>query len=204
MYDLLLRPHVFFARQASNKADLFFPFLIVLSVSGIGLSIALEVSRGMSFNEDFEALRWRISVATSVIAALANLMLWPVVCCITLAVALLLWNRTVTYRLLLAATAYAELPLLIGGILNLILVIRRPVMVAPHKMSVADIQQYLEQETVLGATKYVSAVASVWSGLLMTLAVKYNLRMDVVRSALTVLLPYLGYRLALFLVAIAS
>src|SRR5262249_26115926 len=203
MYELLLRPDIFFARQSSDKPELFFPGLITVSISGIGLAIALEVSRGLSVNQEFEVLRWRISVLTSVIAALANFMLWPLVCGVILAAGLILWNRSVSYRRLLAAVGYAQFPMLLAGIITLILVIRKPVVVVAHDISARDAQDYLYQETVLGMTRYVSAIASLWTGILLTLAVRHNLRLDLARSALTVVLPYAVYRTGVFLFGIA-
>jgi hypothetical protein len=206
MYDLVLRPHRFLARQSSEEPDLFFPALIVISLSGIGFAIALEVSRGLSVPEGLEGLTWRVSLLTSAIAALTNVLLWPLTCGVILATGLVLWGRTVSYRRLLAAVGYAQLPMLLGGLLSLAMVIFRPVIVVPHGVAAEgarEAQEYLYAQTVLGVTRYVSGVAGLWTGVLLTLAVRYNLRLDIFRAAVTVLLPYVGYRSAVFLMSLA-
>lgn len=205
MYDLVVRPHRFFARQSSEEPDLFFPALIVLSVSTIGFVIALEVSRGLSVPEDFEGLRWRVSLLTSAIAALTNGLLWPLTCGVLIGTGLVLWGRTASYRSLLAAVGYAQLPILLGGMLSLAMVVNRPVMVLPHDFAggASEAQDYLYTQTVLGVTRYVSAAAGVWTAILLTLAIKYNLRISIVRAAVTVALPYAAYRGAAFLIGLA-
>jgi hypothetical protein len=147
-------------------ADLFFPALIVLSVSSIGFVIALEVSRGLSVPEDFEGLRWRVSLLTKRDRCSDQ---WPVMASDLRCVAwhgLVLWGRTVSYRSLLAAVGYAQLPILLGGVLSLVMVVDRPVMV-PHDFAggASEAQGYLYTETVLGVTRYVSAAAGLWTAI---------------------------------------
>jgi hypothetical protein len=206
MYNLVVRPHRFFARQSSEEPDLFFPALIVLSITVIGFAIALEVSRGLSVPEGFEGLTWRVSILTSAIAALTNGLLWPLTCAVMLGTGLVLWGRTVSYRRLLAAVGYAQLPILLGGGLSLVMVVVRPVMVVPHDFAggASEAQDYLYTQTVLGVTRYVSAAAGFWTAILLTLAIKYNLRIDIVRAAATVVLPYAIYRGAAFLLGLAE
>jgi len=205
MYDLVVRPHRFFARQSSEDPDLFFPALIVLSVSAIGFAIALEVSRGLSIPQGFEGLMWRVSLLTSAIAALTNGLLWPLTCGVMLGTGLVLWGRTVSYRRLLAAVGYAQLPILLGGLLSFIMIVVSPVMVVGHDFtgSASEAQDYLYTQTILGVTRYVSAAAGLWTAALLTLAIKYTLRVDIVRAAVTVVLPYAIYRGAAFLLGLA-
>jgi hypothetical protein len=206
MYDLVVRPHRFFARQSSEEPDLFFPALIVVSEATVGFAIALEVSRGLGVPEGFEGLRWRVSLLTSAIAALTNGLLWPLTCGVMLGTGLVLWGRTVSYRRLLAAVGYAQLPILFGGLLSLVMVVVRPVVVLPHDFAggASEAQDYLYTQTVLGVTRYVSAAAGLWTAILLTLAIKYNLRVDTVRAAATVVLPYAVYRCAAFLLGLAK
>ena len=90
--------------------------------------------------------------------------------------------------------------------MSFMMIVVSPVMVVGHDFtgSASEAQDYLYTQTILGVTRYVSAAAGLWTAALLTLAIKYNLRVDIVRAAATVVLPYAVYRGAAFLLGLAK
>lgn len=122
---------------------------------------------------------FRILLVTGLVAAVVGFLTWPAVAAVLLATARVLWNRDCEFRSLLAGAGWCHLPLLASGIAVFVFLLRSP----PSDPS--DLEAY----------QWLTNAATLSHAVLLTVLVSRRFRLAGWKAFLTVVVPWLVYRL---------